>query len=156
MVSEGDLHKIEVTLTGTLYHKAVSFWMYLLDGTQPGISYAVALLAKFVEKPCRIHWNAVRRILWYLNETRTYRLRRSFSLILNLHEFIDSDWAGVTNSCMSTSGYTFTMCRGAVSWSSCQQEAVFLSSAEANYVSLFSNTKESIGLRCLWCGIKKI
>ena len=46
------------------------------------------------------------------------------------------------------SGYTFLIDGGAISWSSCKQELVTLSTAEAEYVAATHAMKECIWLQC--------
>ncbi|KAH9318024.1 hypothetical protein KI387_019793, partial [Taxus chinensis] len=44
-----------------------------------------------------------------------------------------SDWAGDLDHQKSTSGYSFTLGSGPVSWSSKKQNAIAISSTEAEY-----------------------
>lgn len=155
MVSEGDLHVIEDMLADILYRRAVGSLIYLLTEIRPVLSYKVAHLAKFVEKPGMNHRKAVKLILQYLNGSRKFGLTYDSPTSLDLYGFVDSYGTGDTNSLMSKSGYIFMMCRGTVSWSSCQQDVVALSSAMVENVSFCSGTKESICLRRLWCGTGK-
>ncbi|KAL5730821.1 hypothetical protein ACHQM5_003612 [Ranunculus cassubicifolius] len=61
--------------------------------------------------------------------------------------FCDIDWAGSVDDMKSTSGYTFTVGSGVVSWSSKKQETVAQSSAEAEYVSAALATSQAICLK---------
>jgi len=51
--------------------------------------------------------------------------------------------------CHAISGYTFLIDGGAISWQSCKQEIVTLSTAKAEYVATTHVAKEAIWLRCL-------
>lgn len=153
MDSGADLTKVEEPLTNIPYRQVIGCLMYLSVGTRPDISFAVSKLAKYVEKPGETHWKAVKRVLRYLNGTRSLGLTYGTTTDTQLYGYVDSDWAGDTSNRKSTSGYVFMMCGAPVSWSSRQQEVVALSSAEAEYVSLCSGTKEAIWLRRLWSGI---
>jgi len=62
--------------------------------------------------------------------------------------FTDTDGASQEHH-HAISGHTFIMDGGAVSWSSCKQELVTLSTAEAEYVAVTHATKEGIWLHCL-------
>ena len=52
---------------------------------------------------------------------------------MHLSGYTDADWAGSPYDRRSTSGYSFTLGTGAVSWSSKKQPTVALSSNEAEY-----------------------
>lgn len=69
---------------------------------------------------------------------------------MDLHGYVDSDWASDIASCNSISFYQFMNCGGPMSWCSRLQEAVALSSFKFEYVSPSSCTKEPIRLRRLW------
>lgn len=153
MESGVDLSVDEEVLTHVPYRQAIGCLMYLSVGTRPDTSYAVSKLAKYVERPGDTHWKAVKRVLRYLNGTSTFGLTYGSTTELQLHGYVDSDWAGDVANRKSTSGYLFMMCGGPVSWCSRQQEVVALSSAEAEYVSLCCGAKEAIWLRRLWSGI---
>ncbi|MCO5596081.1 hypothetical protein L7F22_050139 [Adiantum nelumboides] len=60
--------------------------------------------------------------------------------------FCDSDMAGDVDTRKSTSGYVFTLARGAVSWCSRLQKIVALSTIEAEYISGIEASKEAIWL----------
>ncbi len=55
-----------------------------------------------------------------------------------------SDWGNCKINRKSTSGYVFTMARGAVSWKSKKQDVIALSSCEAEYRAFASSVKEAI------------
>ena len=59
----------------------------------------------------------------------------------------DLDWAGDTDSCRSTKGYSLAL--GVISWSSKKQPTVALSSTKAKYKATCSRTCESMWLCCL-------
>ena len=63
--------------------------------------------------------------------------------------YSDADWAGNKEDRKSTSGYLFEITGGPVSWLSKKQDAVALSTAEAEYVALSSGTEECVWMRRL-------
>lgn len=68
---------------------------------------------------------------------------------LTLTGFSDADWAGDQDDRHSTSGTTFVMTGGAITWSSKKHGMVTLSTAEAEYVALSLATQDAVWLQCL-------
>ena len=136
------------------FREAIGSLMYLMVGTRPDLAYAVGRLSKYVEKPTQVHWDAVRRVLRYVLRTKELGLlfKREEKMSAPLF-FVDSDWAGDSQSRKSMSGYIVMMGGSAVSWCARQQEVVAMSSAEAEYISLCSCVKEAFWLRRLWKGL---
>jgi hypothetical protein len=63
--------------------------------------------------------------------------------------YTDADWGANDEARRSTSGYAFTLGRGAVSWGSKRQHTVALSSTEAEYLALTRAGKEALWLQRL-------
>ena len=97
--------------------------------------------------PTQEHWDAAHGILRYLKGTRDYRL--VFGGDLDLVGYCDSDYAGNVNSRRSTTGYTFLLAGGAISWCSKLQATVSTSTCEAEYIAAATATKEALWLRKL-------
>jgi hypothetical protein len=126
--------------------------MYAMLGTRPDIAYAVSTLSKFNSCPAPEHHAAAKRVLRYLQETKTHGLLYCGQDDSNFPEpicYTDSDWAGDTESRKSTGGYVFLLCGAAVSWKSKKQSTISLSSTEAEYVALSEATKEAMWLKRL-------
>ena len=58
--------------------------------------------------------------------------------VLDVHGFVDADWAGDLDHRRSTSGYVFNLFGGAISWMSKKQVVVALSTTKAKEVPLWS------------------
>ncbi|KAK8335140.1 hypothetical protein V6Z12_A09G033500 [Gossypium hirsutum] len=71
-----------------------------------------------MECPKEIHLLAVKRILRYLKGIASYKLFHKKGERSYLFGFIDSDKAGALDDKKSTSGYTFMLGSGVVSWDS--------------------------------------
>jgi len=85
-------------------------------------------------RPCPTHWQALKRVLWYLKATSSHGLvfgQRVDSGNNVLYGYSDADWAGDVESRHSTSGFVFLLHGGCVSWQSKKQRPVALSSTEA-------------------------
>jgi hypothetical protein len=63
--------------------------------------------------------------------------------------YTDSDWAGDTSTCKSTSGYLFLGSGRPIAWGSNKQPIVALSTCEAEYVAASDVAREAIWLRYL-------
>ena len=133
----------------TKYQQAIGCLTYLATHTRPDISASVGILSKFMSDPGPAHWSGVKRILRYLQGTRSYGLVFTGRDDDTLLGFSDSDWAGDSVTRRSVSGYVFQLGRSTISWCSKRQQTVAKSSTEAEYVALSIATQEVIWLRRL-------
>jgi len=130
------------------YQGAVGSLMYLMLGTRPELAFPISVVSRYTANPTDSHVSAVKRILRYLKGALNYELvfKGSTSPLVG---YTDADWAGDKNTRRSTSGYTFNIGSGAISWSSKRQPTVALSTCEAEYVAQTQATKEAIWLKGL-------
>jgi hypothetical protein len=134
-------------MSKTPYHKAVGSLMYAAIATHPNITFAVSALSQFLENPGNIHWEHVKRVLHYLAGTKTNALTYGNERH-KLLGYMDADGVSLERR-HAISGHAFLIDRAAISWASCKQELVTLSTAEAKYVAATDATKECIWLRRL-------
>ncbi|THH33390.1 hypothetical protein EUX98_g798 [Antrodiella citrinella] len=134
------------------YQSALGSVMYAMLGTRPDLAYAVGVLSQHASRPGKVHWDALMRVYRYLRGTTDYKivyrgktLRRGDDL--SLLGFVDSDYAGDRNDCLSVSGYIFFLSGAAISWSSKKQQSTAVSSTEAEYMAGASAAKEAVWLR---------
>ena len=101
--------------------------------------------------PSKEHWQAVKWILRYLKGTNRVGLvfSRGEGDGISLASFYDSDYAGDRDRRRSTTGYTFVLGTGAVSWRSVLESVVALSTTEAELIAATEAVKEAIFLRGL-------
>eukprot|EP00253_Pinus_taeda_P015211 PITA_15211 len=78
-----------------------------------------------------------------------YQGRAGLDRVLDIHGFVDADWAGDLDQRISTSGYMFNLFGGAVSWMSKKQSVAALSTTEAEYMAATHASKEAVGLQRL-------
>ena len=92
-----------------VYRGLVGSLLFLAKQTRPDIMWIVNVLSRFMDKPTTDHWNAAKRVLRYLKETKTLKLRypREGNLILSGET--DTDWSGDINDRQSTTGYYFKL-----------------------------------------------
>ncbi|RVX13352.1 Retrovirus-related Pol polyprotein from transposon TNT 1-94 [Vitis vinifera] len=109
------------------------------------IAHAVGVVIRFMSRPGKQHWEAVKWILRYLKGSLdTYLCFTGASL--KLQGYIDADFAGNIDSRKSTTGFVFTLGGTTISWASNLQKIVTLSTIEAEYVAATKAGKEMIWL----------
>ena len=105
--------KLSLTCTSpevdaTLYRQLVGSLLYLTH-SRPDISFAVGLVARYMQHPHESHWKATKRILRYIRGTIQFGIHYNTRATPLLVGFIDSDWVGDPDDRKSTVGYVFTL-----------------------------------------------
>eukprot|EP00253_Pinus_taeda_P003184 PITA_03184 len=130
------------------YASAIGSLMYAMVCTRPNIAHAVGVLSRFISKPRKEHCTAVKRVFRYLRGTSDYGFcyqgRPGLDRVLDIHGFVDADWAGDLDQKRSTSGYVFNLFGGAVSWMSKNQSVVALSTTASEYMVATHASKEAV------------
>lgn len=98
---------------------------------------------KIMHQPKEPHWQAVKRILRYLQNTISFGLRITQNSDHSLNGFSDADWGGDRDDRRSVGAYCIFHGQNLISWSCKQQQTVARSSTESEYKSL-SNTAAEI------------
>lgn len=62
-------------------------------------------LSQFMHRPTIDHWNALKRVLRYLEGTMTKGIMLRPNNMLTLHAIIDADWGGKKEDYTSISAY---------------------------------------------------
>ena len=110
----------------------------------------MGVLSRFISKPGKEHWIAVKCVFRYLRGTSDYSLcyqrRLGLDKVFDIHGFVDANWARDLDKRRSTSGYVFSLFGGAVSWMSKRQSVVALSTTEAKYMATTHASKEAVWL----------
>ena len=135
------------------FREAVGALMHLTTATRPDIAYAVGYVSRFMENPQEDHWIAVKRILRYLQGTKTHGINYKPSDKIDFRGYSDVDWAGDLTDRKSTSGYVFMLLGAPVSWGSKKQPSVSLSTSEAEYIALSLAIQEGKWIHRLLCEI---
>ncbi|GJY36937.1 retrovirus-related pol polyprotein from transposon TNT 1-94 [Tanacetum coccineum] len=115
------------------------------------LNYAVGVVSRYMAKPGREHWEAVKRILRYIKGTSDVALCYGESG-LTVKGYVDSDYAGDLDGSKSTTGYVFTLSGGTVSWwfKKLARSVVAMSTTtEAEYVATAQASKEAVWLKML-------
>ena len=128
------------------YKEAVGSLMYACTGTRPDIANALSKVSQFMSDPTNSHWQAVKHIMRYLRGTSTHGIHYNGKVkdALKLLGYVDADWASDINTRRSTTGWTFLLCGGPVSWGSKKQNVVARSSTEAEYIATSTAAAEAI------------
>ncbi|WCJ44133.1 Retrovirus-related Pol polyprotein from transposon RE2 [Euphorbia peplus] len=114
----------------TLYRTMLGSLQYL-SFTRPDISFAVNKLAQFMHAPTLVHWQGVKRLLRYLQQTK--------SCGIFFHRCLDDR--------KSTTGYAIFLGNTLISWASKKQRFVARSSTEAEYRALATCAYELVGYK---------
>jgi hypothetical protein len=130
----------------TLYSQLVGSLLYLTH-THPDLSFVVGLVAQYMQTPYQIHWKAAKRILHYVCGTVHFGIHYSSKGTLLPVGFIVSDWVDDPNDQKSTACYVFNLGSGPVTWACKKQQAIALSSAEAEYRAAVNASHEALWLR---------
>jgi hypothetical protein len=150
-------HEEEEDMSHVPYASAVGSLMYAMVCTRLDIAHAVGVLSRYMSKPGKEHWTVVKRVFRYLRGTASYGLcyegRLGLDRVVDIHGFVDADWAGDLDRRRSTSGYVFNLFGGAISWMSKRQVVVALSTTESEYMAATHASKEAVWLQRLCSGI---
>ena len=130
----------------TLYHQPVGSLLYLTH-SHLDLSFAVGRVARYMKTSHEIHWKAAKRILRYIQGTIQFGIHYSTGGAPLLVDFTDSDWAGDPDDRNSTAGYVFSLGSGPITWAYKKQQALALSSAEADYQAVVSASQKYLWLR---------
>jgi hypothetical protein len=113
------------------YVSVVGRFMYAMVCTRPDIAHAMGVLIRYMSKLGKERWTIVKRVSRYLRGTASYGLcyqgRPILDRVLDIHGFVDVDWARDLDYRRSTSGYVFNLFGGAISWMRKRQVVVALS-----------------------------
>ena len=104
-------------VNNTLYRQLIGCLLYLTH-TWPDISYAVSVASIYMDQPHEIHWRVAKRILNFVQGTRTHGIFYKAKSDLYLIGFTDSYWEGDNIDLKSTSRYLFMLAKGPIIWSS--------------------------------------
>ncbi|CAM8998041.1 unnamed protein product [Rhodiola kirilowii] len=131
-----------------VYSQVIGCLMYAMTSTRPDIAYAVGKLSRYTSNPSTHHWEAIRRVLKYLNGTMNYGLvYAGFPSVLE--GYTDASWITNLEDHSSTSGWVFLLGGSAISWASKKQTCITSSTMEYEFIALVATGKEAEWLRNL-------
>ena len=128
----------------------VGMLLYISITARPDITTATSMVARFAHNPGKKHWEAVLRILRYLQGSKSMVLQLGGQMQYpTLLAYADADWATDKDKRVSRSGFVIFISNSLVIWSSKLQRSQALSSTEAEYISLTSCARLVIWARTL-------
>lgn len=141
MVSSLKLSALDGSLCSNpkLYRSIVGGLQYATL-THPEIAFSVNKTCQFMHNPSDTHWEAVKRILRYLQGAASYGLKISKNSALALTGYSDADWTSSVDDKKFTSGFCVYLGKNLISCYAKKQQTISKSSAEAEYKSLSAAT----------------
>ena len=127
--------------------EAVGSLMWLSTMTRPDITNAVRAVARYAHEPSEILWQAIMKILSYLNGTKSLGITYVRGSDLSLKVYADADYANKDNDRRPVSGIAVTLGGTVVSHASKTQRVVSLSTSEAEYIAAGDGVKEPLFVR---------
>ncbi|CAN1749024.1 Retrovirus-related Pol polyprotein from transposon TNT 1-94 [Linum perenne] len=131
-----------------LYRQIVGSLQYVTI-SRPDITYAVNRVCQFMHSPTTTHWQAVKRILRYLNGTLDHCLHFRSTSSTTLLAYSDAGWVSDPDDSRSKYGYAVYHGPNLISWTSRKQKVVARSSTEAEYRALAYTAAELVWLQQL-------
>lgn len=129
------------------YFKQIGGSLMYLTATRPDLMFIVSLISRYMGKPTELHFQAVKRVLRYLNGTTNFEIFYKKGGSKSLIGYTDRDYAGDVEDRKSTSGYVFMLGSRAIAWSSKKQPIVTLSTIEAEFVAVASCASQAIWMK---------
>ena len=138
------------------YASLVGSLMYAQVCTRPDIAFALSVLGRFQSNPGNAHWIAAKKVMRYLQRTKSYMLVYQRREDLELVGYCDADFAGCPDDRKSTSGFVFLMASGAVSWKSVKQGQLAGSTMQAEFIACYEATSQAVWLRNFIIGLRVV
>ena len=122
---------------------------YLVTMTRPDLAWSYCELSKYVQFPGQSHMEGAEHVLHYLRATWNGNITyiRGSRRVNELWGWVDADWANDTDTCRFHTGYILVVNGGPISWKSCRQDNVSLSTLEAEFVAASLAAQEVVYLR---------
>jgi hypothetical protein len=130
-----------------IYRELTGCLMYLCRGTRPDISYSIGVLARYMKQARTLHLKAAWDITKYLAGTK--RIGIEYGGNQSFVGYSDSDLGGSRDDQRSTTGYTFMLHGGTVSWESRLQSTIADSSCKAELMAAAEAIKEALWFKKL-------
>ena len=134
----------EESIDSTIYRSAIGGLLFSANSTRPDLIFPVSYASRFSSDPSITHWKYVKHILRYLNATRNFRITYKSCENDQIEFHADADFASDTVDYKSTTGNVVLFNKSPVSWMSCKQTVVAISTTDAEIISLTSCVRTAI------------
>ena len=124
------------------YRSILGKVMFYTTKVAPECSFACGQLARQMHRPGKEHWNAMERIVGYINSKERHELVIKRPKEIRVVSFSDSSYGDCEDSRRSSTGDIHTIGGSIISWRAQRTKCVCLSSTEAEYVGLTATCKE--------------
>jgi hypothetical protein len=98
-----------------------------------------------LENPGISHWNIIKKVLKYIQGTKSIMLTYERSNSLKIVGYSNSYYARCLGTDRSTSGYVFKLAGGAISWSSSKQSVITSSMMYTKFIACYEATGRQCG-----------
>lgn len=130
------------------YRRLTGRLIYLL-ATRPDLAYSVHILSQFMQSPREEHWNAAIKVVRYLKGTVGQGVLFRANTKFHLTGWCDADWGACKVTRRSLTGWIVQFGTSHICWKTKKQNAVSLSSTEAEFRAMKAITKELIWIKGL-------
>ncbi|CAM8953528.1 unnamed protein product [Rhodiola kirilowii] len=130
------------------YSNALGSLMYAMIATRHDLCYVVSLLSRYMSKPGKYHWYALKHVIAYVNSYAELGLCYSNrAAVSELIGYVDADFASDRDRRKSNTSYVFTLSGNCIVWKSRLQPLVAQSTTESEYVAICDACKEAVWLQ---------
>ncbi|XP_048622745.1 secreted RxLR effector protein 161-like [Brassica napus] len=120
----------EPEIDATSYRSIIGCLRYFLH-TRPDLAFSVGVLSRYMQSPRESHGEAVKHLLRYINDTTKYGLFFKRDGTTEITGYSDSNHNIDVEDGRSTTRFMFYLGTSPITWTSCKQSTVALSSCEA-------------------------
>jgi hypothetical protein len=136
------------------YALVVGSLMYAHICTCSDIAYIAGMLGLYQTNPDLDHWKVAKKILWYLQGTKDYKLTYKRSDNLEVIDYSDSDFAKCKDDKKSTSGCNFMPAGEQISWRSHKHQLTTTLTMMTKYDAVYNAICHGMLLKILINGLK--
>jgi hypothetical protein len=121
--------------------------LYLVIHSRPNITNVVWELSKVMDGATPAALKELKRVIKFVLDNQMLGLKIKPKKIENMEQwemviYMDSDYAGCTDTCISISGYRIFLLGVQILWKSKAKKSITLSSAEAEIVACMEAVKD--------------
>ncbi|XP_021715985.1 uncharacterized protein LOC110683886 [Chenopodium quinoa] len=123
------------------YRRLIGRLIYLAV-TRLDLAYSVHILSQFMQSPRVEHWDDALRVVRYLKKSPSQGILLRSNSALQLEGWCDLNWASCPLSRRSLTCWFVFLDLSPMSWKTKKQPTIAMSSAKAEYRSMYACTRE--------------